>query len=157
VNASWVDGHLERKRAINIGIAVAQPKGLIVPVLHNADQKDLVAISIESRQLIERARAGKASQDDLRGGTFSISNLGMFGVDEFLAIINPPESAILAVGGISERPIVEEDHVVVGKVMRMTISVDHRVFYGATAAQFMAEVRRLLENPVSLVMPPSSE
>jgi pyruvate dehydrogenase E2 component (dihydrolipoamide acetyltransferase) len=157
VNASWVDGHLERKRAINIGIAVAQPKGLIVPVLHNADQKDLVAISIESRQLIERARAGKASQDDLRGGTFSISNLGMFGVDEFLAIINPPESAILAVGGISERPIVEEDHVVVGKVMRMTISVDHRVFYGATAAQFMAEVRRLLENPVSLVMPPSSD
>ena len=157
VNASWADGHLERKRGINIGIAVAQPKGLIVPVLRDADHKDVVAISMESRQLIERARAGKASQQDLAGATFSISNLGMYGVDEFQAIINPPESAIVAVGGIKDAPVVEDGVVKIGKVMRMTISVDHRVFYGATAAEFMAEVKRLLENPVSLVMPPSEE
>jgi pyruvate dehydrogenase E2 component (dihydrolipoamide acetyltransferase) len=157
VNASWGDGHIERKRSINIGIAVAQPKGLIVPVVHDADRKDLVSISIESRQLIERARAGKASEQDLKGGTFSISNLGMFGVDEFQAIINPPESAILAVGGIRESAVVVDGHLTVGKLMRMTISVDHRVFYGATAAEFMSEVRRLIENPVSLVMPPVEE
>lgn len=156
VNASWVDGHFERKRAVNIGLAVppAQGLGLLVPVVHDVDRKDLVQISIESRQVIERARSGKPGQGDLEGGTFSISNLGMYGVDEFTAIINPPESAILAVGAIKDAPVVEDGRLVVGKVMRMTLSVDHRVFYGATAAQFMAEVRRLLENPISLVVPP---
>ncbi|MBO0685419.1 MAG: 2-oxo acid dehydrogenase subunit E2, partial [Candidatus Dormibacteraeota bacterium] len=156
VNASWVDGHFERKRAVNIGLAVppAQGLGLLVPVVHDVDRKDLVQISIESRQVIERARSGKPGQGDLEGGTFSISNLGMYGVDEFTAIINPPESAILAVGAIKDAPVVEDGRLVVGKVMRMTLSVDHRVFYGATAAQFMAEVKRLLENPISLVVPP---
>jgi len=158
VNASWVDGHFERKRSVNIGLAVppAQGLGLLVPVVHDVDQKDLVQISIESRQVIERARSGKPGQGDLDGGTFSISNLGMFGVDEFNAIINPPESAILAVGAIKDVPVIEEGQVKAGKVMRMTLSVDHRVFYGATAAQFMAEVRRLVENPVSLVVPPEA-
>lgn len=156
VNASWVDGHFERKRAVNIGLAVppAQGLGLLVPVVHDVDRKDLVQISIESRQVIERARSGKPGQGDLEGGTFSISNLGMYGVDEFTAIINPPESAILAVGAIKDAPVVEDGRLVAGKVMRMTLSVDHRVFYGATAAQFMAEVKRLLENPISLVVPP---
>ena len=92
----------------------------------------------------------------MSGGTFSISNLGMFGVDEFAAIINQPEAAILAVGAAKEAAVVEDGQVRVGKVMRMTLSVDHRVFYGAPAAQFMAEVRRLLENPVSLVVPPEA-
>jgi pyruvate dehydrogenase E2 component (dihydrolipoamide acetyltransferase) len=156
VNASWVDGHFERKRSVNIGLAVppAQGLGLLVPVVHDVERKDLVQISIESRQVIERARSGKPSQGDLEGGTFSISNLGMYGVDEFSAIINPPESAILAVGMIKDAPVVEDGRLAVGKVMRMTLSVDHRVFYGATAAQFMAEVKRLIENPVSLVVPP---
>jgi pyruvate dehydrogenase E2 component (dihydrolipoamide acetyltransferase) len=156
VNASWVDGHFERKRSVNIGLAVppAQGLGLLVPVVHDVDRKDLVQISIESRQVIERARSGKPAQGDLEGGTFSISNLGMYGVDEFSAIINPPESAILAVGMIKDAPVVEDGRLVVGKVMRMTLSVDHRVFYGATAAQFMAEVKRLIENPVSLVVAP---
>jgi pyruvate dehydrogenase E2 component (dihydrolipoamide acetyltransferase) len=156
VNASWVDGHFERKRSVNIGLAVppAQGLGLLVPVVHDVERKDLVQISIESRQAIERARSGKPSQGDLEGGTFSISNLGMYGVDEFSAIINPPESAILAVGTIKDAPVVEDGRLAVGKVMRMTLSVDHRVFYGATAAQFMAEVKRLIENPVSLVVPP---
>jgi pyruvate dehydrogenase E2 component (dihydrolipoamide acetyltransferase) len=158
LNASWVDGHFERKRSINIGLAVAPASGLglLVPVVHDCDRKDLVQISIEARQVIERARSGKPSEGDLSGGTFSISNLGMYGVDEFAAIINQPEAAILAVGAAKEAAVVENGRVVVGRVMRMTLSVDHRVFYGAPAAQFMAEVRRLLENPVALVVPPEA-
>ncbi|HEY4887296.1 MAG TPA: dihydrolipoamide acetyltransferase family protein [Candidatus Dormibacteraeota bacterium] len=157
VNTSWVDGRFNRKRAINIGLAVApsQGMGLLVPVVHDADAKDLIQISIESRQVIERARSGRPGEGDLSGATFSISNLGMFGVDEFVAIINPPEAAILAVGAIKDVPVVEDGRIVPGKVMRMTLSVDHRVFYGATAAQFMAEVKRLIENPVTLVVPPA--
>ncbi len=158
VNASWVDGRFQRKRSVNIGLAVPPAKGLglLVPVVHDVDRKDLVQISIESRQVIERARSGKPAAGDLEGGTFSISNLGMFGVDEFSAIINPPESAILAVGQIKDVPVVQDGRVTVGTVMRMTLSVDHRVFYGTTAAQFMAEVRRLIENPVSLLVPPEA-
>jgi pyruvate dehydrogenase E2 component (dihydrolipoamide acetyltransferase) len=155
VNSSWVDGKFQRKRRISIGLAVApsQGMGLLVPVVHDADLKDLIQISIESRQVIERARSGRPAEGDLSGATFSISNLGMYGVDEFVAIINPPEAAILAVGAIKEVPVVDAGRIVPGKVMRMTLSVDHRVFYGATAAQFMAEVRRLIENPVTLVVP----
>jgi pyruvate dehydrogenase E2 component (dihydrolipoamide acetyltransferase) len=157
VNSSWVDGRFQRKRAVNIGLAVApsQGMGLLVPVVHDADAKDLIQISIESRQVIERARSARPNEGDLSGATFSISNLGMFGVDEFVAIINPPEAAILAVGAIKDVPVVEDGRIVPGKVMRMTLTVDHRVFYGATAAQFMAEVRRLIENPVTLVVPPA--
>lgn len=154
VNSSWVDGKFQRKRSINIGLAVApsQGMGLLVPVVHDADLKDIIQISIESRQVIERARAGRPNEGDLSGATFSISNLGMFGVDEFTAIINPPEAAILAVGAIKEVPVVEGERIVAGKVMRMTLSVDHRVFYGATAAQFMGEIKRLVENPVTLLV-----
>jgi pyruvate dehydrogenase E2 component (dihydrolipoamide acetyltransferase) len=154
VNASWGGDHIEVKRRINIGFAVAQPKGLVVPVLKDVDSKDLVQISIESRQLIERARAGKPSPQDLEGGTFSISNLGMFGVTDFAAVVNMPEAAILAVGAVSDKPVVDGGQVVAGKLMQMTLSVDHRVLYGADGAQFLAEVKRLLENPVSLVLPP---
>ena len=154
VNSSWVDGKFQRKRGINIGLAVApsQGMGLLVPVVHDADIKDLIQISIESRQVIERARSGRPNEGDLSGATFSISNLGMFGVDEFTAIINPPEAAILAVGAIKDVPVVQDGRIVPGKVMRMTLSVDHRVFYGATAAQFMAQVKRLIENPVTLLV-----
>ena len=155
VNTSWVEGRFQRKRSINIGLAVppSQGLGLLVPVVHDVDRKDLVEISIESRQVIERARSGRPGEHDLTGATFSISNLGMYGVDEFVAIINPPEAAILAVGAIKDVPVVADGRIVPGKVMRMTLSVDHRVFYGQTAAQFMAEVKRLIENPVTLVVP----
>ncbi len=155
VNTSWVDGKFQRKRAINIGLAVppAQGLGLLVPVVRDVDRKDLIQISIESRQVIERARAGRPGEKDMSGGTFSISNLGMYGVDEFVAIINPPEAAILAVGAIKDVAVVDDGKLVPGKVMRMTLSVDHRVFYGQTAAQFMAEVKRLIENPVTLIVP----
>jgi pyruvate dehydrogenase E2 component (dihydrolipoamide acetyltransferase) len=156
VNASWGGDHIELKRRINIGFAVAQPKGLVVPVLKDVDTKDLVQISIESRQLIERARAGKPSPQDLEGGTFSISNLGMYGITDFAAVVNMPEAAILAVGAVTDRPVVENGQVVPGKTMMLTLSVDHRVLYGADGAQFLAEVKRLLENPVSLVLPPDN-
>src|SRR2546430_1096377 len=99
-----------------------------------------------------RSRSPSQREGDLSGATFSISNLGMYGVDEFTAIINPPEAAILAVGAIKDVPVVEDGRIVPGKVMRMTLSVDHRVFYGATAAQFMAEIKRLIENPVTLLV-----
>src|SRR5919204_224598 len=109
VNTSWADSRFQRKRSINIGLAVApsQGMGLLVPVVHDADTKDLIQISIESRQVIERARSGRPGEGDLSGATFSISNLGMYGVDEFTAIINPPEAAILAVGAIKDVPVVQ--------------------------------------------------
>jgi len=152
VNASWADGRIERKRDVNIGIAVGLPDRLIVPVLRNADQKSLKDIAKESRQLIERARTNKASGQDYMGNTFSISNLGMYDVDQFTAIINPPDSGILAIGAIEDKPVVKDGQIVPGKRMRVTLSVDHRVFYGVTAAQFLQEVKRLLQSPMALVL-----
>jgi pyruvate dehydrogenase E2 component (dihydrolipoamide acetyltransferase) len=152
VNASWADGRIERKRDVNIGIAVGLPDRLIVPVLRNADQKSLKDIAGESKQLIERARTNKASTQDYLGNTFTISNLGMYDVDQFTAIINPPDAAILAVGAIEEKPVVKDNQVVPGKRMRVTMSVDHRVVYGVTAAQFLQEVKRLLQSPMALVL-----
>ena len=152
VNASWADGRIERKRDINIGIAVGLPDRLIVPVLRNADQKSLKDIAKESKQLIERARTNKASAQDYMGNTFSISNLGMYDVDQFTAIINPPDSGILAIGAIEDKPVVKDGQIVPGKRMRVTLSVDHRVFYGVTAAQFLQEVKRLLQSPMALVL-----
>jgi pyruvate dehydrogenase E2 component (dihydrolipoyllysine-residue acetyltransferase) len=152
VNASWADGRIERKRDVNIGIAVGLPDRLIVPVLRNADQKSLNDIAKESKQLIERARTNKASAQDYIGNTFSISNLGMYDVDQFTAIINPPDSGILAVGAIEDKAVVKDGQVVPGKRMRVTLSVDHRVFYGVTAAQFLQEVKRLLQSPMALVL-----
>ncbi|TMG29918.1 MAG: 2-oxo acid dehydrogenase subunit E2, partial [Chloroflexi bacterium] len=152
VNASWADGRIERKRDVNIGIAVGLPDRLIVPVLRNADQKPLKDIARESKQLIERARSNKAAAQDYVGNTFSISNLGMYDVDQFTAIINPPDSGILAVGSIEDKPVVKDGQVVPGKRMRVTLSVDHRVFYGVTAAQFLQEVKRLLQSPMALVL-----
>jgi len=152
VNASWADGRIERKRDINVGIAVGLADRLIVPVLRNADQKSLKDIGRESKQLIERARANKAAAQDYVGNTFSISNLGMYDVDQFTAIINPPDSGILAVGSIEDKAVVKDGQVVPGKRMRVTLSVDHRVFYGVTAAQFLQEVKRLLQSPMALVL-----
>ena len=152
VNASWADGRIERKRDINIGIAVGLPDRLIVPVLRNADQKSLRDIARESKQLIDRARTNKASAQDYVGNTFSISNLGMYDVDQFTAIINPPDSGILAIGSIEDKAVVKDGQIAPGKRMRVTLSVDHRVFYGVTAAQFLQEVKRLLQSPMALVL-----
>jgi pyruvate dehydrogenase E2 component (dihydrolipoamide acetyltransferase) len=154
VNASWAGDHIEVKRRVNIGYAVAGPRALIVPVLKDADEKDLVQISSERRALVERAQAGKPTPQDLEGGTFSISNLGTYGVDEFAAIVNQPESVIIAIGATKDAAVVEDGQVVVRKVMRVTGSADHRVVYGADLAEFLATIRSLLESPVTLVLPP---
>jgi len=151
INASWDGDAIQRHGSADIGIAVAVPDGLITPVLREADRKGLVQIAAEARDLIERARTRKLKPEDYTGATFSISNLGMFGIDEFTAIINPPEAAILAVGGTVEKPVVEDGEVVVRRRMRVTMSCDHRVIDGAMGAAFIQTFRAMLENPLELV------
>jgi pyruvate dehydrogenase E2 component (dihydrolipoamide acetyltransferase) len=151
LNASYREGNLEMHSQVNIGIAVALEDGLIPPVLRDADKKTLKRIAAESRALTERARANKLRSDDLGGGTFTVSNLGMFDVDEFIAIINPPEAAILAVGAVTRRPVAAAGEVRISSLMKTTLSVDHRVADGAQAGRFMQEFKKLLENPVNLL------
>jgi pyruvate dehydrogenase E2 component (dihydrolipoamide acetyltransferase) len=150
VNSFYQDGKLIRNRRINVGFAVAIPGGLIEPVIRDADQKGLKQLAVESKALARKMRDGKAELRDYEGGTFSISNLGMFGVTEFSAIINPPHSAILAVGAVEDRPVVIEGQLAVSKRCTLTLSADHRVFYGATAAEYLRDVKRKLEKPLQL-------
>jgi pyruvate dehydrogenase E2 component (dihydrolipoamide acetyltransferase) len=152
LNASYREGSLEMHSQVNIGIAVALEDGLIPPVLRGADKKTLRTIAAESRALTERARANKLRSDDLGGGTFTVSNLGMFDVDEFIAIINPPEAAILAAGAVTPRPVAVGGEVRIASIMKATLSVDHRVADGTHAGRFMQEFKKLLENPVSLLI-----
>ncbi|MBI5419232.1 MAG: 2-oxo acid dehydrogenase subunit E2 [Deltaproteobacteria bacterium] len=151
LNASYRDGALETHSQVNIGIAVALEDGLIPPVLRDADRKTLKRIAAESRAMTERARTNKLRSDDLGGGTFTVSNLGMFDVDEFIAIINPPEAAILAVGAVTRRPAAVGGEIRIAALMKATLSVDHRVADGAQAGRFMQEFKKMLENPVSLL------
>jgi pyruvate dehydrogenase E2 component (dihydrolipoamide acetyltransferase) len=151
LNASYREDNLEMHSQVNIGIAVALEDGLIPPVLRDADKKPLKRIAAESRALAERARTNKLRSDDLGGGTFTVSNLGMFDVDEFIAIINPPEAAILAVGAVTRRPVAAAGEVRIAPLMKTTLSVDHRVADGAQAGRFMQEFKKLLENPVTLL------
>ena len=136
----------------HIGIAVALDEGLITPVLRDCDAKPLSQIAFEARDLAERARGGKLRAQEMSGATFSVSNLGMFDVEEFSAIINPPEGAILAVGSVVERPVAEGGQIRVGRRMKMTISCDHRVMDGAMGARFLQDVKRLLEEPLRLLV-----
>jgi pyruvate dehydrogenase E2 component (dihydrolipoamide acetyltransferase) len=152
VNASFTGDALRRYRAAHIGIAVAVEDGLITPVLRDCDRKSLFQIATESRDLVERTRARKLRQAELSGATFSVSNLGMFPVDEFTAIINPPEGAILAVGAIVEKPVAVNGQVTVGKRMRVTLSADHRVMDGAMGARFLADLKAALEAPLALLV-----
>ncbi|HEY8477195.1 MAG TPA: 2-oxo acid dehydrogenase subunit E2, partial [Chloroflexota bacterium] len=126
--------------------------GLIVPVVRDCDRKSLGQIARETRELAQRARDGLLRPEEYAGGTFTVSNLGMFGIDEFLAIINPPQAAILAVGAAEPRAVVRDGEIVVRDVMRLTISADHRVTDGAEAARFLGEVRRLIERPMALLL-----
>jgi pyruvate dehydrogenase E2 component (dihydrolipoamide acetyltransferase) len=135
----------------HLGIAVALDEGLITPVLRDCDAKPLSRIAVEARDLAERARAGKLRVPEMSGATFSISNLGMYDVDEFSAIINPPEGAILAVGSVVETPVVDKGEIRVGRRMKLTISCDHRVMDGAMGARFLQDVKRLLEEPLRLL------
>ncbi len=150
-NASFSAEAILVHKRVDISVAVAIPDGLVTPVVRNADQKSVVAIASEIRELAARARARKLKPEEMADGTFSISNLGMFGIDHFAAVINPPEGAILAVGQVRDEPVVEAGAVVAGKRLAMTLSCDHRVVDGAVGAAFLAELRRLLERPLRVL------
>ena len=151
INSAYQNGSLVQPADINVGIVTALPDGLLIPVLKRADQQSLADIVQEARGLVQRARAGKPKSDDLSGGTFSISNVGPFPVESFSAIISPGQGAILAVSSILEEPVVSGGAVVAGKVMRVTLSVDHRIIDGVMAGEFLKELKRVLEEPVLLL------
>ncbi len=152
VNASFMGAEIHYHGAVNVSVAVAIPDGLITPVVRDADLKGVAEIAREVRDLAERARDKKLQPEEYTGGTFSISNLGMYGIEHFTAVINPPEGAILAVGAIRDEPVVKDGAVVPGKRLRMTMSCDHRVIDGAVGAEFLALLRRLVERPASLLI-----
>ena len=152
VNARFAGDAIELDPAINIGIATAVEDGLIVPVLAGADRLSLLQIAEQSRALADKAEAGRFTSADLSGATFSVSNLGMFDVDSFSAVINPPQAAILAVGSVKQRPVVRDGALVVGYTMALTLSCDHRVIDGARGGRFLADVKRRLENPAALLL-----
>jgi pyruvate dehydrogenase E2 component (dihydrolipoamide acetyltransferase) len=152
VNASFTGDAIRRYQRAHIGIAVALEDGLITPVLRDCDRKSLTQIAVEARDLSERSRARKLRASEMSGATFSISNLGMFDVTEFSAIINPPEGAILAVGSVREVPVVTPQGIAPGRRMKMTISCDHRAMDGAMAARFLQDLKRLLEEPLRLLV-----
>lgn len=151
VNASWQNDRIVYHQQVNVGVAVAVENGLLVPILHDVEKKGLRALAKEIKALRQRVRDGKALPQDFQGGTFTVSNLGPYGVDEFLAIINPPESGILAIGGIERKPVARGDEIVIAPRMRLSLSADHRVYYGVTAAQFLGRVKDLLEKPLALL------
>ena len=152
VNASFQEKAVRYYDHADIGVAVAIEDGLITPIVRSAEQKSLSEIAAEVRDLAERARNRKLRPEEFMGATFSISNLGMFGIDEFTAVINPPEGAILAVGAMSPKPVVRNNEVVVRQMMRVTMSCDHRVIDGATGAKFLQTFKKILENPLFLVV-----
>ena len=150
-NASFTPEAILIHKRVDVSVAVAIPDGLVTPVVRNADQKSVAAIAREVRELAARARARKLKPEEMADGTFSISNLGMFGIDEFAAVINPPEGAILAVGQVREVPVVANGAVVPGQRLSMTLSCDHRVVDGAIGAAFLAELRRFIEHPMRVL------
>ena len=157
VNSALNGQKIVKYKTVNLGIAVAAPTGLIVPVIKNAEKMDVIEISKISGKLIEKARNGKLTPDEYTGGTFTISNLGMFGIESFTAIINPPEAAILAVSAAKDEAVVEVNEqgnkeMVIRPIMNITLSADHRIIDGMLAAQFVGEIKKLLENPLSILL-----
>lgn len=155
MNGSLADDKIVKYKTVNLGIAVAAPSGLIVPVVRDAEKKSLLEISEDASALFDKARKGKLSPAEYSGGTFTVSNLGMFGIENFTAIINPPEAGILAVSATKDEPFVVTDadgnkSIAIKPMMNITLSVDHRIIDGLLAAQFVTEVKRLLENPIEL-------
>ena len=151
-NAQWHDGFVRRFNAIHLGVAVAVEDGLITPIIRNAHAKGIAQIGAEVRELAARARERKLMPDEYMGSTFSVSNLGMFGIHEFTAIINPPEAGILAVGGIEETPVVVDGAVIVRPRMRITMSCDHRVIDGAEGSRFLQTLKAMLEEPTAILL-----
>jgi pyruvate dehydrogenase E2 component (dihydrolipoamide acetyltransferase) len=152
VNASFQEKVVRYYEQADIGVAVAIEDGLITPVVRAANLKSLSQIAAEVRELAERARSKRLKPEEYTGATFSVSNLGMFGIDEFTAVINPPEGAILAVGAMAAKPVVRENEIVIRQMMRVTMSCDHRVIDGATGAKFLQTFKKILENPLYLVV-----
>ncbi len=152
VNSSWMGDKIRRHHNIHVGVAVAVEEGLLVPVIRFSDMKTFMQINTEVKDLATRAKNKKLSLDEMQGNTFTISNLGMFGIEEFTAIINPPDSCILAVGGIIQKPIIKNGEVSVGNMMKVTLSCDHRVVDGATGAKFLQTLKEMLEEPVRLMV-----
>ena len=152
VNSSWLGDIIRRHHYVNIGVAVAIDEGLLVPVIRHADLKSLSQISGEVRELAQKAQTRRLSTEEMSGNTFTISNLGMFGIEEFTAIINPPDACILAVGGIAAKPVVKDGEIVSGNRMKVTLSCDHRVVDGATAAKFLQTFKTILEDPIRMLV-----
>ncbi|MGH7858376.1 MAG: dihydrolipoamide acetyltransferase family protein [Candidatus Binatia bacterium] len=153
INARYAaEDAIEFSDGIHLGIAVALEEGLIVPVLHHCESKDLFEIAFEARALVERVRGGKPHGEDLSGGTFTVSNLGMYPIEDFAAVINPPQAAVLAVGALRERPVVRNGAIVPATTMRVTLSSDHRVIDGAEAARFLETLKGILETPLRIVL-----
>jgi pyruvate dehydrogenase E2 component (dihydrolipoamide acetyltransferase) len=150
-NAWWQEDHIRYWNEVHVSMAVAVEEGLITPVIRHADQKGLREIAAETRDLAARARERRLKPEEYTGGTFSVSNLGMLDIDEFTAVINPPEAGILAVGRIVRKPAAQQEQVVLRRSMRITMSCDHRVIDGATGAQFLQTLKGMLENPLALV------
>jgi len=151
-NGAYRDGAFELYSRVNVGIAVAGQDALVVPTVFDADTKSLGTIATESRQLAERVRAGAITPPELSSGTFTVSNLGMYGIHSFVAVINPPQAAILAVGAMAPAPVVRDGEVVVRNMLRLTLACDHRILYGADAAEFLGRIRERLENPLLLAL-----
>lgn len=151
VNSSWLGDRIRTNHHIHIGVAVSVEDGLLVPVVRFADSKTLRTINAEVKAFVQKAKDKKLQPSDWEGNTFTISNLGMFGIDEFTAIINPPDACILAVGGIIEKPVVKNGQVVPGQVMKVTLSCDHRVVDGVAGSEFLRTLKGLLENPVVML------
>ncbi len=152
INSSWMGDKIRINKNINIGVAVAVEDGLLVPVINHADMKSLSQINVEVKELAGKAKVKKLQPDEMSGNTFTISNLGMFGIEEFTAIINPPDACILAVGGINDKPIVKNGKVVAGKIMKVTLSCDHRVVDGASGAKFLNTFKQILEDPIGMLV-----
>ncbi|HMP29013.1 MAG TPA: pyruvate dehydrogenase complex dihydrolipoamide acetyltransferase [Saprospiraceae bacterium] len=152
INSSWMGDKIVIHENINIGVAVAVSDGLLVPVINHADRKSLSYINGEVKTLAGKAKEKKLQPAEMQGNTFTISNLGMFDIDEFTAIINPPDACILAVGSIAQKPVVKNGQIVVGNIMKVTLSCDHRVVDGATGAQFLQTLKGLLEHPVKMLV-----
>jgi pyruvate dehydrogenase E2 component (dihydrolipoamide acetyltransferase) len=152
LNASYDGDAMVLHGAVNVGVATAVKDGLVVPVVRSCDREPLAAIVRQARGLLERARSGHFASEDLKGGTFTVSNLGMLPVTEFAAVINPPQAAILAVGAIRETPVVREGLIVPGRLMTVTVSCDHRIIDGMLAGRFLRELKALLENPLAIVL-----
>jgi len=151
-NGAYRDGRFELYSRVNVGIAVAAKDALVVPTVFDADRKGLRQIASESRALAQRVRDGQITPPELSGATFTVSNLGMYGIDGFSAVINPPQAAILAVGAIEERPVVRDGEISTAHLMQVDLACDHRILYGAPAAEFLARIRALLEEPLSLAL-----